>query len=79
VAALLSSYLEKPSTARIEIYRQILKRYNERSTAAHTAQTVEIGPLLQTYVIMRNALVRMIDENNMPTQSEFEALLFCVD
>jgi len=78
IAALLASYLEKPGTSRLELYKQVLKLYNERSVAAHTAQDVEKGPLMQTYIIMRNSLMRMIDEEKVPTQSDLEAMLFCV-
>jgi hypothetical protein len=78
VAALLASYLETPGPSRLELYKQVLKLYNERSIAAHTAQDVETGPLVQTYVIMRNALVRMIDEEKVPTQADLESMLFCV-
>lgn len=78
VAALLASYLEKPGASRLALYKQVLKLYNERSVAAHTAQDVDTGPLVQTYVIMRNALVRMIDDDNVPTQPDLEAALFCV-
>jgi hypothetical protein len=78
VAALLASYLETPGNARLELYKRVLKLYNERSLAAHTAKEVEAGPLVETYVIMRNALLRMIDEEKVPTQSELESLLFCV-
>lgn len=77
VAALLASYLESPGTARLERYKQILKLYNDRSTAAHTAQQIETEPLIHTYVIMRNALVKMIDTNKVPTQMDLETLLFC--
>ena len=76
VAALLASYLEQPGASRLELYKRVLKLYNERSIAAHTAKDVEIGPLTETYVLMRNALLRMIDEGNVPTQHELESLLF---
>jgi hypothetical protein len=76
VAALLGSYLEDPGPARHELYKQVLEPYNERSIAAHTAQDVDIQPLVRTYVIMRNALVRMIDEGKIPKQSDLESLLF---
>ncbi|MBI5294531.1 MAG: hypothetical protein HY869_03570 [Chloroflexi bacterium] len=79
VAALMSSYLEPPGTRRLELYKEILKLYNERSIAAHTAQKVEIEPLVQTYVLMRNALIKMVDANQVPTQASLEALLFCGD
>jgi hypothetical protein len=78
VAALLASYLQEPGTSRLELYKKLLKLYNERSIVVHTAQDVEMSPLLETYVIMRNALVRMIDEDSVPTQSDLESLLFCV-
>ncbi len=78
VAALLASYLQEPGASRLELYKQVLKLYNERSVAAHTAQEVETGPLVETYVIMRNALVRMIDEGSVPTQSDLESRLFYV-
>lgn len=76
VSALLASFLQPSGAARLELYKQILKLYNERSVAAHTAADVEIGPLVETYVMMRNALVRMIDEGKVPTQSDLESLLF---
>ncbi len=76
VSALLASFLEQPGASRLELYKRILKLYNERSVAAHTAKDVEMGPLMETYVMMRNALVRMIDEGKVPAQSDLEALLF---
>lgn len=79
VAALLASYLEPHGTARLELYKEILKLYNARSIAAHTAEETEPGPLVQTYVIMRNVLVRMIDANKVPTQADLESALFCGD
>ncbi|TWT98020.1 hypothetical protein Pla108_21750 [Botrimarina colliarenosi] len=77
VSALLASFLEAPGASRLALYKRVLKLYNERSVAAHTAKDVEMGPLMETYVLMRNALVRMIDEGQVPQQSELESLLFC--
>jgi hypothetical protein len=76
VASLLASYLEPQGNTRFDLYKQILRLYNERSVAAHTAREIDTGPLVHTYVLMRNALVRMIDENRVPTQEDLEALLF---
>ena len=76
VASLLASYLESQGSARFDLYKRILKLYNERSIAAHTAQELDTGPLVNTYVLMRNALVRMIDENKIPSQDDLEGLLF---
>ena len=79
VSSMLASYLEPPGESRLELYKKILKLYNERSVAAHTAKEMESGPMVETYVLMRNALVRIIDENVIPTQQDMEARLFgCV-
>jgi hypothetical protein len=76
VASSLASYLEPPGETRLQLYKRILKLYNERSLAAHTAKDIESAPLFETYVLMRNALVKIIDENCVPTQQELEARLF---
>jgi hypothetical protein len=76
VASLLASYLEPHGSPRLDLYKLILKLYNQRSVAAHTAQEIDTGPLLHTYVLMRNARVRMINDNRVPVQADLEALLF---
>lgn len=76
VAAFLSSYLEQPGPSRFKLYKEILSLYNERSKVAHTASEVDTGPLLSSYVIMRNALVRIISLGRVPTQEDLELALF---
>jgi hypothetical protein len=34
---------------------------------------------MQSFVIMRNALVKMIDEQSVPTQDVLEKKLFCAN
>jgi hypothetical protein len=76
VASLLASYLEHEGEKRLDLYKKILKLYDVRSVAAHTAQEVDSDPIVHTYVLMRNALARMIDEVAVPTQDDLERLLF---
>jgi hypothetical protein len=76
VSSLLASYLEPHGKERLKLYKEILMLYDERSVAAHTAQQVDSGPLVHTYVLMRNALIRMIDEHSVPTQDDLEKMLF---
>lgn len=40
---------------------------------------VELGALVQSFVLLRKALIKMIDEGAMPTQAELGRLLFCGD
>jgi len=73
---LLSSYLEREGDKRLDLYKKILRLYDVRSVAAHTAEEVESEPIVHTYVLMRNALAQMIDEVAVPTQDDLERLLF---
>jgi hypothetical protein len=75
----MASYLEPLGEERLRLYKGIFKLYNQRSIAAHTAQEIESEPLLRTYGIMHNVLVKIIDTNHVPTQSELETLLLCGD
>lgn len=79
VASLMASYMEPMGSGRRELFKKLMRLYNERSLAVHTAQETETGPLLETYVLLRNALVRMIDEGKIPNQDDLEALLFGCD
>jgi hypothetical protein len=78
VSALIASYLSPVGPERLSLFKRILKLYDVRSAAAHTANDIEMSALVETYILMRNALVQMIDENHVPTREELEALLFGV-
>jgi len=77
VSANIAAYLQPPGPERLALYKKVSKLYNARSKAAHTAQNAEIEELLQSFVILRNALVKMIDAGKVPKQKDFEELLFC--
>lgn len=76
VSAYLASYLAKSGKKRLELFKEIQKLYNERSIAAHTTKELEIGSLVKSYVLMRNALVKLIEEERLPTQKDLEDYLF---
>lgn len=77
VSAHIAAYLEPVGPARLELFKTVADLYNARSKAAHTAQDAEVTALVQSFVILRNALVRMVDEGAVPTQADFEKRLFC--
>jgi hypothetical protein len=76
VASLVSAYLEPLGPGRLALYKEILSLYSHRSQAAHTAADADRTALIGTYVLMRNALVKMISENTVPSQESLEAALF---
>lgn len=79
VSAHIAAYLEPAGPKRLELFKAVADLYNARSKAAHTAQDAEITALVRSFVILRNALVRMVDEGAVPTQADLEKRLFCGD
>jgi hypothetical protein len=79
VSAHIAAYLEPIGPKRLELFKTVADLYNARSKAAHTAQDAEVAALIQSFVILRNALIRMIDEGSVPTQADLEKRLFCGD
>jgi hypothetical protein len=78
VSAMIASFLKPSGTERLELHKHIVKLYDARSAAAHTSNDIEQKHLIATYVLMRNALVKMLDTNHVPTRNELDALLFGV-
>ena len=76
VSTNIATYLEKAGEKRLEIYKQMLKLYNDRSIAAHTADDINDVALFKSFVIMRNALVKILDTNSVPTHYKLEQELF---
>jgi hypothetical protein len=76
VSSNIAAYLNPPGEKRLNAYREILDLYNHRSTAAHTAKDAAQSAFLGSYVLMRNALVRMVDEQHVPNQKELERAIF---
>lgn len=79
VSAHIAAYLEPAGPERLELFRTVADLYNARSKAAHTAQDAEVAALVRSFVILRNVLIRMIDEGAVPTQADLEKRLFCGD
>jgi hypothetical protein len=76
VSANLATFLEEPGEKRLKLFKQIMKLYDERSTAAHTTNDISKRALLESFVIMRNALVKILNTNLIPTQESLEREMF---
>lgn len=76
VSAHIAAFLEPSGPKRLELFKTVASLYNARSKAAHSAQQADLDALLQSFVILRNALVRIIGDGVVPTQASFEELLF---
>ena len=76
VASNLAAFLHDPGKERLELFGKLKKLYDHRSTAAHTAKPIEINSLVESYIYLRNALMKVIETNKIPAQGDFEDLLF---
>lgn len=76
ISSYLAAYLEPPGKSRLDLYRSTKKLYDERSLAAHTAAAFDISAFLGSFVLARNALIKIVNENRVPTQNDLEELLF---
>lgn len=76
IASSIAAYLVPLGEDRLTTYRRVLKLYDERSSAAHTANEAKIEPFMETYVLMRNALIQIVNEGHVPTRADLESLLF---
>ncbi|WP_342619568.1 hypothetical protein [Rhodoferax sp. GW822-FHT02A01] len=75
VSILLASYLHPPGEDRAKIQKEIYDLYDKRSAAAHGKPKHSFDHLVQTFNIMQVVLVRMIEENSVPTKAHLNDLL----
>jgi hypothetical protein len=57
----------------------IAKLYDSRSSAAHGREDKKSDSLQDTYAVAKRAVVKMIEQNRVPTHTELEAKLFGAD
>jgi hypothetical protein len=76
VSSLISAFLESPGVNRANRQKEISKLYDKRSAAAHGKPKHEPEHLLQTFNLVREVLIRIIDRGQVPTKDELEGMLF---
>ena len=63
----------------MSLQKRIAKLYDSRSAAAHGRKDRESGSLTETYRLARRTVLKIVEQNNIPTQEELEAKLFGAD
>lgn len=76
VSALIASYLEAPGPNRLARQKCVAKLYDKRSGAAHGQPSHDGQHLLDSFNLLREVLIKMIDDGAMPTKDELESNLF---
>jgi hypothetical protein len=79
VSANIATYLEPAGPKRLEMFKTVTKLYKERSRAAHTGHETGLDALLQSFIILRNCLVKILDDGVVPKEADLERRLFLGD
>ncbi|MCH7701601.1 MAG: hypothetical protein IID37_07925 [Planctomycetes bacterium] len=79
ISSLIASYLEPPGHSRLVRQKAIAKLYDSRSAAAHGREIKSIEPLWETYYLVRETVLKMLDEQHVPSRTELEERLFGAD
>jgi len=75
-SAAIASYLEPFGKARFDLHKQLTKLYSARSAAAHGSAKNVWDSYVETYSIVRRALLKMIGDNHVPSHDELEQGIF---
>lgn len=76
VSANIAAYLEPVGAGRLALFREVRELYDARSAVAHSAREAEVADLLRTYVVLRNALTKIVVQARIPTTEDFQNALF---
>jgi hypothetical protein len=76
VSSFIAAYIEKPGNNRISLQKMIAKLYDKRSAAAHGKPEHESDDLLNTFILLRNVMIKIVEAKHVPTKEELENLLF---
>lgn len=78
VSVLIASYLHPPGPERVAMQRSVYELYDKRSAAAHGRPKHDTEHLTQTYNILRNVLLKIIDAREVPSRNALNNMLLGV-
>ena len=76
VSSLIAAYLEPPGESRRTRAKTVSKLYDKRSSAAHGKPNHETTHLLDSFNLLREILIKMLNEKHIPTKQELDGLLY---
>ena len=79
ISSAIASFMEGPGIPRMNAQKAIAKLYDSRSAAAHGRKDKKGDSLQETYALARRAVLKMIENNRVPTHVELEAKIFGAD
>ena len=76
VAAYIAAFIRPPGPERLALFKRAKQLYGARSKVAHSAADGDLGELLETFMILREAIIRILNRGLAPTPDLLEQLLF---
>lgn len=76
VSALIASFMEGPGERRAALQKKVAALYDKRSAAAHGKPKHNDDDLLESFHLLRNVLIKIINLGAVPTKETLEAALF---
>lgn len=76
VSANIACYLADSGEGRLQLHKKLVKLYDERSQAAHTANNIEAEAASETFAIMKLVLEKIILDDGVPSLQSLEKRLF---
>jgi hypothetical protein len=76
VSANIATFLEPPGPGRANLQRTAAKLYDARSAAVHGQPEQAEEPLIATYTLLKRVLLKIVDNNHVPSIAEIETALF---
>lgn len=77
ISAQIAAFLAPRGQARLDKQRDVMRLYDKRSAAAHGNPKHGPDELIQTFELLRQAIIRMIMHKSVPSKSQLEELIFC--
>lgn len=78
ISSNISAFLEEPGLSRLKLQKKVAKLYDARSKAAHGRKNIKQEDLLETFVLAKRLITKIIDANHVPSIKELEQRLFGV-
>lgn len=63
-------------TRRVDFHKELVKLYDERSTAAHSAKSIERDAASETFDVISRVLTKILTEKSVPSPESLEESLF---
>ena len=75
LSVFIASYLRPPGSGRAELRSRVQKLYGKRSRAAHGSSAHSEEDVLETFMLLREIIIKIVERGGVPTKKYLENLL----